>query len=125
MKSEKPTTCREDTSKKLMKFTCPECGSNRLEEVVLMRQEIEGVYDPEDPDYDWHYDFDGMVVITRTVYGVSSEANFYRCYDCETSLTDEDGREFWGAGGLYRWLKGLPIHEEYEEAEEEGEGGTE
>ncbi|MFH1114175.1 MAG: hypothetical protein V1792_09665 [Pseudomonadota bacterium] len=108
MNTENTTVMENNTSKKMLKFTCRNCGSHRLEEVVLMRQDIEGVYDPEDPKYDWYYDPDGMVVITRTVYVAPSESNFYRCYDCEASLTDEDGHEFWEAERLYRWLKRLP-----------------
>jgi predicted RNA-binding Zn-ribbon protein involved in translation (DUF1610 family) len=109
MNPENSSVTEDNASKKMLKFTCPSCGSHRLEEVVLMRQDIEGVYDPEDPEYDWYYDTGGMVVISRTVYAVPSEANFYRCYDCEASLTDEDGHEFWEAERIYRWLKGLPL----------------
>jgi hypothetical protein len=104
MKADDSTINRKNASKKLLKFTCPECGSHRLEEVVLMRQDIEGVYDPEDPDYDWYYDFDRMMAITRTVYAVPSESNFYRCFDCEIRLSDGDGYQFWGAEDLYKWL---------------------
>jgi hypothetical protein len=102
----------DSESKNLLKFTCPECGSHRLEEVVLMRQEIEGVYDPEDPNYEWYYDLDRMVVVTRTVYAVPSDGNFYRCYDCEIPLTDEDGGEFWEAEYLYEWLLSHPESED-------------
>jgi hypothetical protein len=77
-----------------------------------MRQEIEGVCDPEDPDYDWYYDPKHVIVIARTVYASPSDGNFYRCYDCEAALTDEDGQEFWEAERLCKWLQaghGLPI----------------
>ena len=72
----------------MLKFTCPKCGSHRLEEMVLWRHEIEGVYDPEDPAYDWHGDPEEMVVITRPAYAAPYDANHHRCYDCETSLRD-------------------------------------
>ncbi len=111
------------TTRNLLKFTCPKCGSHRLEEVVQMRQVIEGVYDPEDPNYDWYYDASGMVVITKTVYASPSDGNVYRCYDCEAELRDRSGHPFWEAERLYRWLKGMPVDEDdededYDESEE-------
>jgi hypothetical protein len=51
-------------------------------------------------------------VITKTVYASPSDGSFYRCYDCESPLTDEEGYEFWEAERLYRWLKGLPVSDD-------------
>jgi hypothetical protein len=109
----------ENASKNMLKFTCPECGSHRLEEVVLMRQDIEGVYDPEDPGYDWDYDGDSMVVITGTVYAVPFEFNSYRCFDCEASLTDKDGHEFWEPENLYKWLLAHQGSEDFSDEKED------
>jgi len=101
----------------LLKFTCPNCGGQRLEELVLMRQEIEGIHDPEDPDYNWELDGDDMVVFKEPwhLYAVPRENNIYRCYDCEAPLTDQHGNEFWEPGRLYRWMKGLPVDEDEED----------
>ncbi len=101
----------ESSNLTLLEFTCPHCGSHRLEEVVLMRQEITGVHDPHDPDYDWDHHGDDMVVFepSGTVYAVPREANFYRCLQCDVPLQDEQGREFWEPGALYKWLKGLIV----------------
>ncbi len=108
---------QDKAAKNLLKFTCPKCRSHRLEAVVLMRQEIEGVYDSHGPDYDWHHDPDTMVVIARAAYASPSDGNFYRCYDCEAPLTDEEGNEFWEAERLYKWLKGLPVANQDQEDE--------
>jgi len=122
-KQEKTSTdlAAKTSTGNLLKFTCPHCGSHRLEEVVQMRQEIEGVYDPEDPNYDWYYDPEQMIEITNTVYASPSGGNFYRCYNCEAPLADEDGDPFWEAERLYRWMKGLPIHEPAQAGHEEGD----
>ena len=111
MKTDESTSNKDNAAKKLLKFSCPHCSSERLEEVVLMRQDIAGVYDPEDPDYEWFYDVGGMVVVTRTVYKFPAEENYYRCFDCEVPLTDEDGYQFWGARELYKWLLANQVSE--------------
>ena len=43
MKTEDSMINGENSPKKMLKFTCSNCGSHRLQEVVLMRQDIEGV----------------------------------------------------------------------------------
>jgi DNA-directed RNA polymerase subunit RPC12/RpoP len=87
----------EFSEKKLLKFTCPECGSHRLEEVVLMRQEIEGFLEPEDPEYNWIYEGDDLVVFRDTppVYTLPWDYNYYRCFQCDAELENEDGEHFW------------------------------
>jgi hypothetical protein len=111
----------ESKSKKLLKFTCPACRSNRLAEVVLMRQEIEGLLDPEDPDYNWMRHGDDLVVFggPGSIYTWPKDYNYYRCFKCDAELEDDDGRPFWEPERLYEWLL---KHQELEESLEEEEG---
>jgi hypothetical protein len=109
MKTDDSGIKEKEEQEKLLKFICPNCGSHRLEEIVLMRQEIEGVYDPEDPNFDWDNCGDDMVVFKDPYYALPGHDNCYRCYDCEITLTDEECFRFWNRELLYRWLKGLPL----------------
>ena len=90
---------------KLLAFTCPECGWHWLEQVVYMRQWIQAVYDPTDPDYDWYYDTNKQMRKGDPHYSTMDEANAYRCGHCEAELRDEDGNVKWGGDFLLEWLK--------------------
>ncbi|MGO9118857.1 MAG: hypothetical protein ACLQPD_14765 [Desulfomonilaceae bacterium] len=91
--------------RKRLEFTCPHCGGHKLEELVLMRYEIEAVYDPCDPNYDWSYDWDDNIEPGTFAYSIMNEGNVYRCYNCEVPLRDEDGDIRWGGEFLIEWLK--------------------
>jgi len=93
--------------RKRLEFTCPRCGGHRLEQVIMIRNVIDNVYDSCDPDYDWYNDYNENIVLGDWFYSISpwSEHNFYRCVDCDSPLLDEDGHEFWENALLIEWLK--------------------
>ncbi len=90
-------------SGQLLEFTCPKCGGHRLEEIVLMRQEIEAVIEPDDPKYAWDYEQDAHIPIGRSLYTGPYDGNSYRCRDCKAELQNEYGVG-WGGDFLIEWL---------------------
>ena len=73
----------------------------------MIRNVIDNVYDPCDPDYDWYNDRDGNIELGNWFYSIHpmDESNFYRCEDCDSPLLDEDDNLFWGNELLIEWLK--------------------
>jgi len=103
---EKPKTdAASESTRSLLKFTCPECGGNNVEEIVLTRREIDEVYDPCDPDYDGSNDWGEYIVTARSCDSVMNDGNMYRCNNCEMPLTEEQGDTCWGGEFLVKWLR--------------------
>lgn len=81
-------------ARKKLDFKCPHCGSERLEEVFFGRRELT-VIDPENPDYDWYYDFEGCLEGDDFKWIPSEEYPFYRCYTCETCIAEDAALLYW------------------------------
>jgi Zn finger protein HypA/HybF involved in hydrogenase expression len=89
----------------VLTFTCPHCGGDKLEELVMMERRIEWVAAPSAPNYDWDCDPDSNISRGLTSLSSESDRNRYRCKQCGAPLTDRDGNIFWGSKLLYEWLR--------------------
>ena len=101
------TNASESCEMEVLTFTCPNCGGHLIEETVVMKRHIEWIVVPDNPDYDWHKDYQRNVPIPPHRINISSKTdkNHYCCEQCGDPLFDKNGKHFWGIPLLIEWLQ--------------------
>lgn len=97
--SDKGVTCK----RRPLKFTCCHCHGTKLEEIVMVLQEVTSIHASHDPLRDGTNDSDGNIVLRKKASS-RREGRLFRCHHCERELRDANGKIGYGRQFLLDWL---------------------